>query len=185
MKERDLMIDIETLGTSPDSVVLSVGMVRFNPVSLSVAEAHCFSIDIQAQLDIGRKINGGTLIWWMDKPEKALMLREQIAPSGTPPLDIEKALSAIHSVAKKAHRIWGNGVGFDNTIIHSLGRDFAAFDVWPYWNDRCFRTFARLFDPEAKLRPAQADHNPLEDAKLQMRWMAAIVEQHGLQELFT
>ena len=31
LKQRDIMIDIETLATSPDSVILTIGALRFDP----------------------------------------------------------------------------------------------------------------------------------------------------------
>ena len=31
LKERDIMIDIETLATSPDSVILTIGALRCDP----------------------------------------------------------------------------------------------------------------------------------------------------------
>ena len=38
------MIDIETLGTEPDSVVLSAGAVKFNPFTLTDPHAKTFLI---------------------------------------------------------------------------------------------------------------------------------------------
>lgn len=189
MKERDLMIDIETLDTSPKAVVLSVGLVRFNPVSRDVAEAVQIVLDLDEQLQLGRVINPNTLRWWVSPdpkvPNKLEVFRNQIAPEGAPPKALITALTTIHDVAERAHRVWGNGVGFDNTILHSLANDVIGDPVWNYWKDRCFRTFARTFDPDAKFRRNSADHDALSDAKLQAAWMSDIIEHFGLQEHFT
>lgn len=189
MKERDLMLDIETLDTSPKAVVLSVGLVRFNPVSRDIAEAAQIVLDLDEQLELGRVINPNTLRWWVSPdpkaPNKLETFRNQIAPEGAPPKNLADALSEIHDIAERVHRVWGNGVGFDNTILHSLSNDAIGASVWGYWKDRCFRTFARTFDAKAKLRKNAADHDALSDAKLQADWMADIIEHYGLQEHFT
>ena len=33
LKQRDIMIDLETLATGPDSVILTIGALRFDPYS--------------------------------------------------------------------------------------------------------------------------------------------------------
>jgi hypothetical protein len=185
MKARDVMIDIETLDTTSKAVVLSVGIVRFNPVSQDVASANLMILNIDEQLALGRIISPDTLRWWFNPERDIEQLRAQLVPVGSSPMPLHLVLERIHAICESGHRIWGNGVGFDNTILHSLAVDALGVPVWKFWKDRCFRTFARTFDPEAKLRPGQADHNALADANLQVQWMCNIIEHHGLQEHFS
>lgn len=66
------MIDIETLATKPDAVVLTVGGVKFNPYSAE--EPHTpFSVrlDIDEQTAKGRVIDPNTIEWW-SKQDKAI-----------------------------------------------------------------------------------------------------------------
>ena len=64
------MIDIETLATTPEAVVLSVGGVKFNPYTNEEPHAHLeFRLDIDEQTALGRDIDEGTLQWWAKQPE--------------------------------------------------------------------------------------------------------------------
>jgi len=63
----DIMIDLETLGTTADSVILSIGAVRFNLDTSCVFDGlgdtfyQVITIDDQSK----RHISGYTLAWWM------------------------------------------------------------------------------------------------------------------------
>ena len=47
----DLMIDLETLATSPNSAVLTIGAVRFDPFGNDIEEEKCDKIYIKVDLD--------------------------------------------------------------------------------------------------------------------------------------
>jgi len=65
------MIDIETLGTEPDCVVLSVGAVKFDPYKLTDPHAKTLwrpSADEQMTAD--RSVLESTLQWWAGQPQQ-------------------------------------------------------------------------------------------------------------------
>ena len=67
-----LMIDLETLGTLADSVVLSVGAVKFDLDSDAVDERGFYgSVSIDSNLEAGRRIEEDTLLWWLKQPVAA------------------------------------------------------------------------------------------------------------------
>ena len=64
------MIDIETLATTPEAVVLSVGGVKFDPYTNQ--EPHSFldfKLDIDEQTALSRDIDEGTVEWWAKQPQ--------------------------------------------------------------------------------------------------------------------
>ena len=64
------MIDIETLGTEPDCVVLSVGAVKFDPYTST--EPHAKTLwrpEIDAQTEVDRSVLDSTLEWWAKQPQ--------------------------------------------------------------------------------------------------------------------
>ena len=64
------MIDIETLGTEPDSVILSVGAVKFDPFTFTDPHAKTLwrpSADEQMTAD--RSVLEDTLKWWSKQPQ--------------------------------------------------------------------------------------------------------------------
>lgn len=89
------MLDLETLSTEANAVILSIGAVWFDPHGdqfSKVAEDPeykavdykgdpypyglfhlCFerAIDIQSSIDIGRSISASTLKWWLTQPAEA------------------------------------------------------------------------------------------------------------------
>ena len=65
------MIDIETLGTDPDCVVLSVGAVKFDPFTLN--EPHSKTLwrpSADEQLNADRSVDQGTIEWWGKQAEE-------------------------------------------------------------------------------------------------------------------
>ena len=59
-----VMVDIETLGTGPTSVVLSIGVF---------SQQFTFHeyVDIDSQLTYGAQVNADTILWWMKQREGA------------------------------------------------------------------------------------------------------------------
>ena len=59
------MIDIETLGTLPESVILSVGGVKFDPfTSNEPHDGKHWKLDADSQTEKGRFVDDKTLEWW-------------------------------------------------------------------------------------------------------------------------
>ena len=60
-----VMLDLETLGTHPDCVILTIGAIKFNPYSTQPpGEGIYLKLDIQEQLTLGRSVTESTIEWW-------------------------------------------------------------------------------------------------------------------------
>lgn len=173
-----VMLDIETLGTNADTVVLSYGMVLFDPCSGQIESTATANLPLQTQIDHGRSISAQTLAWWMTQRKETFS--EQLASGDDDIMVHLKAFVAFIGM----HPVWGYGAGFDNTIMRSLLATYKvdAFE-WPYKRDRCFRTLAALYDPMYRLKPRRATHSALHDALDQAEWMTAICAEHDLTEV--
>ena len=65
------MIDLETLSTRPDAVILTLGAVKFNPYTQD--DPHdplYFRIDVDAQTALGRHVMEDTINWWATQPQE-------------------------------------------------------------------------------------------------------------------
>ena len=68
-----LMIDLETLATSTDAAVLTIGACKFDPKGDDRDKAtrnmptFYRRIDLQSNLDLGRRVDENTLRWWCDQ----------------------------------------------------------------------------------------------------------------------
>jgi len=66
------MIDLETLGVEPDSVVMTLGAIKFDP--FTDAEPHSplyLRGDVEEQTTkYNRSIDDNTLSWWAKQPQE-------------------------------------------------------------------------------------------------------------------
>lgn len=177
MKEYSVMIDIETLGITPDTVVLTVGMVKFDPTSLDEPfDGVHIKINPKEQKETGRVINRETLEWWSKQDPE--VRDAAFSPEGQS--SVKKALEQIQEYFKvldsQDHNqgsiyirdVWGQGYGFDMTILNSLFRAFGMEAPWKFYQERDSRTWFDLMpgDPRPKEGKLQL-HNALSDAYYQ------------------
>ena len=60
-----VMLDLETLGTRPDCVILTLGAIKFDPFSeKEPGPGIHFRLDIEDQLAKGRTVDDSTIEWW-------------------------------------------------------------------------------------------------------------------------
>ena len=65
------MIDLETLDTSVDAVILTVGAIKFDPLSNSEPYAEMYHrLDVDEQTALDRTVDEGTIAWWGTQPEE-------------------------------------------------------------------------------------------------------------------
>ena len=63
----DIMLDIETLSTRPESVVLTLGAVKFSPWASDVNtdDGLYVRVNVDEQLESGRHVQQDTIDWWV------------------------------------------------------------------------------------------------------------------------
>ena len=165
----NVMLDFETLGTEPQSAVLSLGVVAFDNEKI-ISEWYC-EFNLQDQISNGRKISASTLQWWLSQEKDA----QDVFLEGTKKLSLDEFfadfLRELSVYNKKDIVVWGNGASFDISIIenifrrhHPKGED--AFP-WIYWNVMCFRTFNNLTQCKKLVQFKGTKHNALADARFQ------------------
>ena len=119
------MIDIETLGTKPNAVILSVGGVKFDPFTNNPPfEGKHWKIDVDAQTSKGREVNENTLGWWANQDPA---IREE-AFSETGRIPVEPFMKELNSWINGCEVIWCQGPQFDMVILEDFFRDFGASD---------------------------------------------------------
>lgn len=172
------MIDIETLGTRPDCVVLTIGAIKFNPESMDEPfDGFYHRLDVDGQLELGRTVDQDTLDWWNTQPAEVRdeALGEDDRTSITQFIkEFNKALVGVKS-------IWAQGPTFDFVILENLYRQTGTPIPWHYWQIRDSRTlFQVVGDPRTPGRD-QA-HNALADCYYQARGVQQIYQQLGLKK---
>ena len=168
--ETHFMVDCESLGTTPDSVVLSVGVVQFDPYG-QLAPFNSYYRELAVGAQPSRKIDPRTLEWWEKQPNK---------PNGEwyPDIVCLGIVSHIQlmTVSNSTPVIWARGTDFDIPLLTNL---FAQYDLavpWKYNQVRDLRTISKLFPnivPTANNNP----HNALSDALCQAEHCGRILRR--------
>jgi exodeoxyribonuclease VIII len=161
-----VMLDLETLGTVPNSVITSIGAVKFNASGIS-SEFYT-RVDIKSCTDLGLVIDPQTIIWWLGQTDNARL--ELTKPGICLPkalLDFSEWIGADNS------EIWGNGASFDNVVLSCSYTKCGIERPWKYSSDRCYRTIKCLY-PDIKIERFGEHHNALDDAKSQANHLISI-----------
>lgn len=136
------MIDIETLATKPDAVVLTVGGIKFNPYSSE--EPHTpFSVrlDIDEQTAKGRVIDPNTIEWW-SKQDKAI---QDEAFSEEDRVSVMDFIADLNKWLNGTELKWAQGSRFDYGILEDLiENSFEQHKNWFFWQEADSRTLGQL-----------------------------------------
>jgi len=172
------MIDCETLGTSPDAVMLTLGAVKFNPYDLQDPHTPLyFRIDVDEQTALGRTIDNSTLEWW-GKQDPAIF---EEAMSDEDRIPLESMIAQINKYVVGVDKIWAQGILFDIGMLENLYRQLKHPCPWNFWQIRDSRTIMDLGDDSAKTGNKSA-HNALADAFAQAVAVQNIYKQLGVAE---
>lgn len=175
LNRNHVMLDFETLGTSANCVVASLGAVVFNHDKILLEKEWHFDLD--EQLRLGRKVSGGTIKWWMkqsDESRKKTFLQPWVCGINQLFDDINSDL-AIYNPCP-----WGNGADFDLPILQSLHAQHKGNFLlpWKYTDHMCFRTFDAITGAKTLVKRDYSKHHcALDDAKYQAQCTLEVFKQ--------
>jgi len=174
----DVMIDLETLATSPNATILTIGAVKFDPFGDDINEPNCEKFYVRVDLDscdrIGLVTNDDTIAWWANQSKEA----QDEAFSEDNRVDIVEAFNQLYKFCWGAKRVWSHGAAFDIVICEHVFNKLQKAVPWKFWEVRCTRT---LFDIGINPnRPPVLKHHALEDA-----WNQAVGVQNVYKKLRT
>lgn len=157
-----LMLDIETAGTRPGAVVLSVALVRFtDEASVSV------NLSVPDQVALGLEQDAATLEWWGQQDPAAWAAATQN------PLPLTSALPYLLqwiAWAGPDPLIWCHGASFDVPLLGEVYRRAGYKDApCPFWSIRDTRTLYDLAGVNVKDYAVPPPHIALNDAIAQTR----------------
>jgi hypothetical protein len=177
MNYTDVMVDLETLGTAPGSVILSIGAVAFN-IGAPESTWNLFEakpIKVRSSRAVGLTIDEGTLAWWMHQDAEARGLLD-CALEGAGGLALPEALDEFAEWFPDKAVLWGNGANFDNVLLRSAYVAVGRTVPWAYYNDRCYRTLKNLFKQAQPSAFQGTKHDALADALHQTRHLVSILK---------
>lgn len=175
----DIMLDLETLATSPDSVILTFGAIKFNPFDrdTDMDQGLYFRINVDEQIALGRNVDEGTVAWWGTQSEE--VREEALGEDGR--VDLETFTRMLNKFVLGADRIWAQGPVFDIVILENLYRQLGKPAPWPYYSIRDSRTLLKALGDTR--RPGALLHNALADCVSQAEAIQDAVRRYNLTEL--
>lgn len=168
-----IMLDIETMGTSSNAAIMSIGACYFDPATGEIGGTFHEQVNISSN----GTIDASTVIWWMKQSDDARSKFYNNDKAG----HINAVLAEFADFIKPNCQVWGNGVAFDNVIIRNAYEHPSCSDdvPWKFWNDRDVRTMVELgkvigIDPKLDFPFDDVKHDALADAIHQAKYVSAI-----------
>ncbi len=139
-----LMLDIESLGTRPGAVVMSVALVRFSDL------AHVsINLNIPEQQALRLEIDPATHAWWGKQDPVAWDAATRA------PLPLATGLQYIAdwigwACGNGDALLWCHGATFDAPLLGEVYRRAGRAEPWAYWAVRDTRTLYDLAGVDVK-----------------------------------
>ena len=180
----DIMVDLETLGTRQDAIVLEISAVEFNRHTGEIGEVLDMKLDIDDQLSYRRSLSRETLQWWFKQDEEA---RKNVFDDiGGIKFHTSTALFEFSDFVKRCDnkcnsdsdrrvvKLWGNGSIFDLGIIQNM-YETCILNVklpWKFWAVNDVRTIVDI-NPDVK-KNCKFDgtpHRAVDDCKHEIKYL--------------
>ena len=172
-----IMLDIETLSTAQNALVLSVGVVWF--CEKRIIQTHHIKNRISTATG---DVSKDTVMWWLKQSDEA---RKAITEpqKGVVEMSEYNLVQELRDILcnYSVDTIWSQG-SFDQIIIESLmlrnGVDKTQLPKYYKWRD--LRTVRKLLAIDNEVRP-KVQHNALEDAVAQVKTLQDICKQYDIK----
>ena len=169
------MIDIEGLGTGPDTTILTIAAQSFDPLGTGWYDRHYYArVTLESQPD--RSIQQGTIDWWATQPTAA---REE-AFGETDRIPLDQALDELGKLIWHSKRIWAQGPTYDMNILEHAYKSYNKPIPWQFYSVRDSRTVYSLW-PDLPRPPTS--HHALEDCRRQIELLQKTLEHLNVKEL--
>ncbi len=179
---RDVMLDLETMGSSPKAAIVAIGAVAFDLQGRLIGDTFYKVVDLASSMRLGGHVEASTIYWWLQQREEA---RAELLTQGA--MQLPAVLTLLNdfielcTVGHEKVRVWGNGSDFDNVILGGAYDRVHLQRPWKFYNNRCYRTVKNLFqDVPMAPREEGAKHIAVSDALAQTHHLLAIAEKHPL-----
>ena len=180
----DIMVDLETLGTRQDTIVLEISAVEFNRHTGEIGEVFDAKLDIDDQLSYRRSLSRETLQWWFKQDEAAIKnvfddvdgIKFQTSTALFEFSNfVERCDNKCNSDSdRRVVKLWGNGSIFDLGILQNMYETcFQNMKLpWKFWAVNDVRTIVDL-NPDVK-KNCEFDGTPhcaVDDCKHEIKYL--------------
>lgn len=168
-------IDLETLDVIPSATVLSLGAVKFNPFTDDEPHSELYlKILIDDQDRLGRTTSDGTIKWWSQQDPE--IMEEAFDQTGA--VTVEEALRQLNKWVVGVDELWGQGYGFDFTMLENMYRSVGKPIPWQFWQVSDSRTITKRMQRDPRKDMQTNLHNALADAYYQAKSIQIIFKHN-------
>jgi len=176
IKMTDIMVDLETLSVRPHAAIVIIGAIKFNRFEtweknindedLKKLDVFYRRIKIDSCKDIGLHVDEINKEWWKEQdPEiqfEALENPDRVT--------LQVALEEFKEwFGTDTHvKIWGNGSGFDCSVLGEAYTRCGIEKPWKFWMERDLRTIMDLANLFSGNLPKYKKHHALWDCYRQI-----------------
>ncbi len=182
---KSLMIDLESLSTSEDAVLVQIAWIVFDSETFQILSTYNVFPELERQIMNGRRIDASTLKWWMKQNQEARAIFDSSHASSTP-MEVGQALGECfdkHDIKE----VWAMGPLFDIAALASFlgGHHQALFHYGSIRDVRTVREIARadgvnLDEVYARI-PSGVGHDALDDCRWQVSLLKELKAERGKQ----
>ena len=162
------MIDIESLGIRPGSVVLSVGAVVFDKRGTETEMYR--NISLEDSMSHGLEIESRTLKWWMEQGEEAKKCLDG-------DMSLEHALGGLETMIDETVEVWAKSPKVDLSLLESVYDAVGMEEPWHYSKTRDMRTLISTTDVDYTKVEPETKHHALDDARAQAEGVSEILRK--------
>jgi exodeoxyribonuclease VIII len=169
------MIDLEGLGTGPDTTILTIAAQSFDPLDSGYYEQFYYArVTMESQEN--RSIQQGTIDWWATQPAAAR--DEAFNEERRIPLD--QALDELGRLIWHSKRVWAQGPTYDMNILEHAYKSYGKPIPWQFYAVRDSRTVFSLY-PELPI--PVTEHHALKDCRRQIDMLQTTLKHLRVAEL--
>jgi hypothetical protein len=170
-----IMVDLETMGTRPGSVIASIGAVVFDPVEGTLGSQFYRTISLPSAAAAGLLFDGQTVKFWLNQSDaaRAALFRDEG--------ELSNVLIAFAEFWKgqRGEVFWSHGANFDEPVLGAAFHAVKLRTPWSYSASRCTRTIYDLAGVKPD-RAAGTHHDALDDAIAQALAVCRAYDKLGL-----
>lgn len=176
------MLDLETMGDTPYSPIMSISAVVFDMDTAEIGEVFERKATLQSNFDLGLYPTASTIEFWMRQPDEARL--ELLKNDGS---TLYHALSCFSewmaSTDNSKSQIWGNSARFDCGILKDAYYKSKMPIPWDFRLERDVRTLV-AFDKKIKENTTNTGvaHNGVDDCKFQIAYCTKIWKKYFLDK---
>lgn len=169
---KNVMVDIETLGTKSNSAIVQIAAVEFDINTGETGLEFSILLDIKDCMHQGLGVDANTLVWWMGQSKEA-----QEIFHNPDRVSLKKGLEMFTNYIGNSELdgIWGNSPRFDLGLLEDAYTRLGMEIPWDFRKELDLRTLVK-FHPSLKglLKFEGTPHNGIDDCKYQIRYCSAI-----------